>query len=120
MKETLAEVSGKLESIKAEVSDKLTEVNKEVSDKLTEVNTEISDKLGSVKGEIFEKIHSENVKCYRNIQTLVEELEKKLERTEIAEGSMKTIKGYMRAMIILTAVNVVGIAGVLAFVAGLI
>ena len=80
----------------------------------------MSEKLESVKGEVFEKIHSEDVKCYRNIQTLVEELEKKLERVEIGEQSMKTMKGYMRAMIILAIVNIVGIAGVLAFVAGLI
>ena len=36
--------------------------------------------LDSIKTDLSEKVHSENVKCYRNIQDLFNEFDSKIEK----------------------------------------
>ena len=73
----------------------------------------VSERLDTMKSELSEKVHTENVKSYRNMQSLIEELDKKLENVELGENSMKTMKSLLRAAIILGAVNLAGLIGVL-------
>ena len=68
--------------------------------------------------ELGEKIHRENVKCYRNIQTLLEELEGKIEHVEIGAQSMKVVKSYFGVLIILGIVDIVGVVAILAHMFG--
>ncbi len=58
------------------------------------------------------------MKCYRNVQTLIEELEKKTETVELGQSSMNAVKGYFKAILILTAVNLAGVAGIAAHLLG--
>lgn len=109
MKETLESFSADLTKIKAEL-EKLAEAPKE--------DEEGAQKLEEVKLELGEKIHRENVKCYRNIQTLLEELEGKIERVEIGTQSMKVVKSYFGALIILGVVNFAGIIAIIAHMFG--
>ncbi len=109
IKDTLEGFSAELAKVRAEV-EKLAEVSKEDDD--------TAEKLETVKTELGDKIHRENVKCYRNIQTLVEELEAKIEHVEVGAQSMKVMKGYFGVMIILGVVNFVGIAAILAHMFG--
>ncbi len=109
MKETLESFSADLTKIKAEL-EKLAEAPKD--------DEEGAQKLEEVKLELGEKIHRENVKCYRNIQTLLEELEGKIERVEIGTQSMKVVKSYFGALIILGVVNFAGIIAIIAHMFG--
>ena len=54
---------------------------------------EISQQLDSMKLELAEKIHTEDVKCYRNMQDLIKELTVKLEENDTLEKSLNTVKG---------------------------
>ncbi len=109
VKETLGSFSSELTKINAEL-EKLAEAPKD--------DEESSKKLEEVKLELGEKIHRENVKCYRNIQTLLEELEGKIERVEIGTQSMKVVKSYFGALIILGVVNFAGIIAIIAHMFG--
>ncbi len=109
IKSTLDGYSSELAKINAQV-EKLAQAAKE------EDGTE--EKLEAVKLELSEKIHRENVKCYRNIQTLVEELEAKIEHMEAGDQSMKVMKSYFGILIILGVVDLVGIAAIIAHLFG--
>ena len=74
--------------------------------------------LETMKTELGEKIHRENVKCYRNIQTLLEELETKIEHVEMGAQSMKVVKGYFGVLIILGIINIGGIVAIIAHMFG--
>ena len=111
MKETLESFSSELTKIKTEL-EKLAETSKD--------DEENSQKLEEVKLELGEKIHRENVKCYRNIQTLLEELEGKIERVEIGTQSMKVVKSYFGALIIIGVVNFSGLIAIIAQMFGFI
>lgn len=78
---------------------------------------EVFAKLDTVKGELSEKVHSENVKCYRNVQALVEELEQKLEQSEQEEA--KPAGGLLKAAVVLGAVNLAALAGIAFYAFGL-
>lgn len=45
-----------------------------------------------LKTGIVEKIHAENVKCYRNMKSLVTDLEVKMEQMELGEESLSKIR----------------------------
>lgn len=104
-------IESKLEGFSAELSKVSTEVAK-LAEAASEED-EGDDKLEAVKTELGEKIHRENVKCYRNIQTLLEELESKIERVEVGAQSMKVLKSYFGALIILGVINFAGLAVVI-------
>ena len=44
--------------------------------------------LDSIKTDLSEKVHSENVKCYRNIQDLFNEFDSKIEKMENQESTL--------------------------------
>ena len=54
----------------------------------------------------------ENVKCYRNIQTLVEELEAKIDASKTESQSKKRLKGYFGGLVFLSLVNIAGVIAV--------
>lgn len=53
-------------------------------------------KNDSVKNELSEKIHSETVNCYRNLQTLFDQTNKKIEELGNVEQKIRGIKGYSK------------------------
>ncbi len=109
MKETLEQISAELAKMSADVE--------KVADAVKD-NSGNEQKLEEVKTELGEKIHRENVKCYRNIQTLLEELENKIERVEVGTQSMKVIQSYFGVLIILGIVNFGGIIAIIAHMFG--
>ncbi len=80
---------------------------------------DILEKLDTMKLELSEKVHNENVKCYRNVQALVEELKREMDQIEMGDRSMKAIKGRFGAAIILGVANLAGILGIAAHLMGL-
>ncbi|MCI8858655.1 MAG: hypothetical protein HFI71_03895 [Lachnospiraceae bacterium] len=105
------------EMIKAsleEISVKLEDAIKNMEAIAELPQKQVEDKLGVLKAELGEKVHSENVKCYRNIQTLVEELEKRIDSKDTGAQSLNAMKGYFGALILLSVVNIAGLAAVIA------
>ena len=109
----------KLEEQTADVKESLKELSAHVdvvsekAEKVMEfIQTQDAEKLDKLKVELSEKIHSENVKCYRNIQTLVEELEAKIDASKTESQSKKRLKGYFGGLVFLSLVNIAGVIAV--------
>ena len=60
-----------------------------------------------MKLELAEKIHTEDVKCYRNMQDLIKELTVKLEENDTLEKSLNTVKGYTKCLTWFSVINFV-------------
>lgn len=77
-----------------------TAANKKVSDEqVAEVKALLENatsQLDSIKTDLSEKVHSENVKCYRNIQDLFNEFDSKIEKMDEMEKSVGAVKGMSK------------------------
>jgi len=63
--------------------------------------------LESIKTDLSEKVHSENVKCYRNIQDLFNEFDSKIEKMDEMEKSVDSIRGYVKCLTWFSMINFV-------------
>ncbi len=106
LKKEIVEQIEKLESIRQELSDKLGE--------------NLGEQLDTMKTELSEKVHTENVKSYRNMQSLIEELEGKLDTAEQGEKRSRSVKGYLRAAIVLGVLNLLAMAGLFLYELGIL
>lgn len=62
--------------------------NKKLRGQIAEVKALLENataQLESIKTDLSEKVHSENVKCYRNIQDLFNEFDSKIEKMDEME-----------------------------------
>ena len=88
-----------------------TAANKKVSDEqVAEVKALLENatsQLDSIKTDLSEKVHSENVKCYRNIQDLFNEFDSKIEKMDEMEKSVGAVKGYVKVLSWFSIINFV-------------
>ena len=83
----------RMEEIRASM-EQLAEM-KSMLQKLEEQNVTmiaIHEAAEDLKSGIVEKIHAENVKCYRNMKSLVTDLEVRMEQMELGEESLNKIR----------------------------
>lgn len=106
-----------IKNIEVQQNDNTEEI-KNVLDGVTQEVGKLAKDLNDVQGEISEKIHTENVKCYRNIQGLMEEFSEKMEKVDLAEDSMKSMKRFFGCTIGLLVLNLAGLAAVILYFAG--
>ena len=66
--------------------------------KLKELLENATSQLESIKTDLSEKVHTENVKCYRNIQDLFNEFDSKIEKMDEMEGGVDSVKGYVKLL----------------------
>lgn len=120
------EMAGKMQEIlnmhnsMADMNQSLNAAKKELSEKLTASSLELSDKIDAARNELSEKVHTENVKCYRNVQALTEELGKKLDENTTNDSGVKSIKRYLRAAILLGIINLGVVIGMILYESGII
>lgn len=92
----------------------------EYQDKMSEAIKGLDGQFEVVKNEICEKVHTEDVKCYRNMQTLIEESDRKIEETKDAVAELVSLKTMVKVTLVFTALNFVGLAAFLIHVLGII
>lgn len=114
LKNTLATLnSQQIEDLK----DTLGSMNEQQAEELKSALSSLNAQLEVVKSELSEKVHSENVKCYRNVSDLLKIMDDKLETMAKVEQNIdnktKSIKGGTTALIVLTIINMLGIAAVI-------
>lgn len=136
-KEVTAEITAQIDAIIGKVTSKLEEFEHTVSNdlkagqKLTEQQyaeiksaldetlPALNTQLETLKTELSEKVHSENVKCYRNVSDLIKSLDDKMDLLKNTEYSIQHKAGVvhrcMIALIVLTVINMIGIAALVAF-----
>lgn len=95
---------------------KMLEVQTEtVRAAVSEANTQMLESLGNLnqqleqlKAELSEKIHSENVKCFRNIQDIFKSMGDKIDKVSEVDRSVKTVHTFVVTTMIFTIINTVG------------
>ncbi len=92
----------------------------EYQGKMTEAIKGLDGQFDAVKNEICEKVHTEDVKCYRNMQTLIEESDRKIEETKDAVAELASLKTMVKVTLVFAALNFVGLAAFLIHVLGII
>lgn len=74
--------------------------------------------LEAIKTELSEKVHSENVKCYRNIQDLFNEFDSKIEKMDAMEQGVSSIRGYLKCLSWFSVLNFVLLIGYILYSLG--
>ena len=74
--------------------------------------------LESIKTDLSEKVHSENVKCYRNIQDLFNEFDSKIEKMDEMEKGVGSVKGYVKCLAWFSILNFIVLVGFILFSSG--
>lgn len=116
----LESLNGKLDSGLESLNGKLDSGLEGLNGKLDLGFGSIEKKLDVCKGELSDKVHSENVKSYRNVQALVEELTEKLEAKEQGGERKKSARGLLRAVLIVGILNLLAMVGWILYELGII
>ena len=74
--------------------------------------------LDSIKTDLSDKVHSENVKCYRNIQDLFTEFDSKIEKMDEMEKGVDAIRGYVKCLTWFSIINFVVLVGFILYSLG--
>lgn len=104
-------------------SDQTEETRKligEQREQLSETISGLDGQLDKIKNEIFEKVHTENVKCYRNMQTLFEEADQKTEELKEQVGGILSLKKVFYITAACSVLNLVGLAAFIIYALGIV
>lgn len=121
------EVEKQIDAMIAKVADKMDEIesamkedvadgkkfNEEKARELKESLGQIEEQLTTIKSELSEKVHTENVKCYRNIQDLFRSMEEKVDHLTMIEDKQRSIGVWT---ILAAALGIVNLVGLLALI----
>lgn len=77
-----------------------------------------TNQLDSIKIDLSEKVHSENVKCYRNIQDLFNEFDSKIEKMDAVEKGVDSIRGYVKCLTWFSIINFIVLIGFILYSLG--
>ena len=88
---------------------KYEEKAKELKDSLGQ----IEEQLTTIKSELSEKVHTENVKCYRNIQDLFRSMEEKVDHLTMIEDKQRTIGVWTIVTAVLGIVNLIALTALM-------
>ncbi|MEG0805405.1 MAG: hypothetical protein RR364_01235 [Lachnospiraceae bacterium] len=87
-------------------------------DEMKNTLDELNENLTGTKRDISEKIHSENVKCYRNMQALIIEMNKKLVMDEKYQQDTKKMQSFIQCIACFSIVNFIAIVAFILFQTG--
>jgi hypothetical protein len=79
----------------------------------------LTSQLETLKADLSEKVHSENVKCYRNVADLLKCVEDKVDGTLLIENKVSSVHKSVTAVIILTIINMLGLAALVLYELGI-
>lgn len=105
------------ERLLTEMTDNLNE-NKGILKGIEETVNSVNQSVDSMKKDVGENIHEENVRNYRNVQTLIGELEAKMIQKEDHKKEVKSMKTLLQCVTWISVINFIAIVGYLLFQAG--
>jgi len=105
------------ERLLTEMTDNLDE-NKVMLKGIEETVNSVNHSVDDMKKDIGENIHEENVRNYRNVQSLIEELETKMVQKEDHKKDVKSMKTLLQCVTWVSVINFMAIVGYLLFQAG--
>ena len=80
--------------------------------------TELNDQLVSLKAELSDKVHTENVKCFRNIQDLFKVMGDKVDTVSELEKQVGTTKTFAVISTVLAIINTFGFVAIALYILG--
>ena len=98
----------------AAVTSAVNEANAHMLQSLTELN----DQLVSIKAELSDKVHTENVKCFRNIQDLFKVMGDKVDTVSELEKQVGTTKTFAVISTVLAIINTFGFVAIALYIFG--
>ena len=104
----IAKVAAKMDEIEATMKDDVADgkrFNEEKAKELKESLEQVQEQLTVVKNNLSEKVHSENVKCYRNVQDLFRSMDEKVDRLAQIESKMTRTQGLVTVSLVFGILN---------------
>ena len=112
----IAKVAAKMDEIEATMKDDVADgkrFNEEKAKELKESLEQVQEQLTVVKNDLSEKVHSENVKCYRNVQDLFRSMDEKVDRLTMIEAKATRTQGLVTVSLVFGILNLVVLIGLL-------
>ncbi len=120
LNETFAERLAENAVNSTEQDEAVRKLIEEYNAKLTETINGLNGQFDTLKNEICEKVHTEDVKCYRNMQILIEESDKKLDEMKEEVTEFASVRTMLKIIIVFAALNFAGLAGFIVYALGLV
>lgn len=125
LNQSIQQVMGKMdafmqsmgERLLTEMTDNLDE-NRKLLNGIEETVLSVNQAVDGMKKDIGDNIHEENVRNYRNVQTLIGELENKMLQKEDHKKNVKGIKTMLQCVTWISVINFMAIVGYILFQAG--
>lgn len=83
-----------MEQFNASVGDQVQGVNAQFGEKVQS----LEEKLDAIKADICDKVHTEDVKCYRNMKSLIEGQDEKFNKVKLSEESLTSIRKSFKGL----------------------
>lgn len=96
-----------------EFVEKTEEALRSLSEKVETSLSGLDGQFESVKSELSEKVHTEDVKCYRNIQALIAESDNKLDSLQEHVAKVSSVKTWIRLGVFVGALNLACLIGLI-------
>lgn len=122
MEEMISNVEEKLTSLSDKIASDVnatTSRTAEQNEEIKQTLKEITEQLDAMKLELSDKIHTEDVKCFRNMQDLIEELTKKIEDNDMLEKNLHTMQNYMKCLSWFAIANFLVLVGFILYSLGI-
>ena len=113
----IAKVTGKLGEFEEHVSTEMKEGRKVDEEEAAMVRAalgQIQAQLEAMKSELGDRVHTENVKCFRNIQDLFKGMDDKLDALNFLSDKVKKAKSAATGALVFGILNMVLILGMIA------
>lgn len=91
-----------------EIKNMLDSLNVQQAEELKQALSELIVQLEKVKSDLSDKVHSENVQCYRNLASLLKNIESKLDKANEIEKKLLSVHKCTIAAIVLSLLNILG------------
>jgi len=103
----------KIEDAVSSLNESMDKMKEELSDSMSKMKEELDDSMSKMKSEIDDKIHMEDILCYRNMQTLIEETDKKIDSLSSKIDEVGKVKASVNRLTFLIILNIIGVAVIL-------
>ena len=118
----IEKVTAKMSEIEASLGENLADshkISEEQTLQMKEALEALTSQLETLKADLSEKVHSENVKCYRNVADLLKCVEDKVDGTLLIEKKVSSVHKRVTAVIVLTIINMLGLAALVLYELGI-
>lgn len=83
-----------MEQFNTSLGDQVQGVNEQFGERVQS----LEEKLDAIKADICDKVHTEDVKCYRNMKSLIEGQNEKFDNVKLSDESLKSVRKSFKGL----------------------